>query len=181
MLAKFKAGDRVIVCDTHEDTYGRGWRSNGYHPDYINKVANTECTVDEPIEILGEVYYRLDQFSTGYVAEYALKPMNILGYRLIKQYPGCTKKVGDFEPYTTGEYSQYPEFWEPVCEGKKIKVGKHEMQIMGSGVKFGCQTFTKIQVQALEDLLSRNGVILELKINGQDITLDLVRTVLAKM
>lgn len=38
----------------------------------------------------------------------------IKGFILIREYPGCGKKVGDFEPYTTGEFLKYPEIWEPV-------------------------------------------------------------------
>lgn len=41
-------------------------------------------------------------------------PRNISGFILKKEYPGCKKKVGDFEKYTTGEFLKYPEIWEPV-------------------------------------------------------------------
>lgn len=37
-----------------------------------------------------------------------------VGFILQKEYPGCKRKVGDFEPYTTGEFLQYPEIWLPV-------------------------------------------------------------------
>lgn len=35
-------------------------------------------------------------------------------YKLIKDYPTCINKVGDYVPYTTGYYSKFPEFWEPI-------------------------------------------------------------------
>jgi len=35
----------------------------------------------------------------------------ICGFILIREYPGCSKKVGDFVPYTTGEFLGYPEIW----------------------------------------------------------------------
>lgn len=38
----------------------------------------------------------------------------IKGYKLLQKYPGCNKEVGDFEPYTTGDFSNYPNIWEPV-------------------------------------------------------------------
>ena len=38
----------------------------------------------------------------------------IKGYVLLQEYPGCNKKVGDFEPYTSGEFSKYPNIWKPV-------------------------------------------------------------------
>lgn len=27
-----------------------------------------------------------------------------IGFRLLRRYPGCSKQVGDFEPYTTIEH-----------------------------------------------------------------------------
>lgn len=29
-------------------------------------------------------------------------------------YPGNTRPLGTFEPYTTGEFSKYPEIWKVV-------------------------------------------------------------------
>ena len=36
------------------------------------------------------------------------------GFRLVREYPGCGRKLGDFEPFTSGEFLKYPEIWEPV-------------------------------------------------------------------
>jgi len=36
-----------------------------------------------------------------------------IGFKLIKTYPGCNKPLGYVEPYTTGEFFKYPEFWMP--------------------------------------------------------------------
>jgi hypothetical protein len=36
------------------------------------------------------------------------------GFILIREYPGCNKRVGDFEPYTSGNFLRYPEIWKPV-------------------------------------------------------------------
>lgn len=44
-----------------------------------------------------------------------------IGYELIKTYPG-SKGLGYCEKYTTGELSNYPEFWKPIYEEEKIKV-----------------------------------------------------------
>lgn len=37
-----------------------------------------------------------------------------IGYVLLRQYPGCNKGVGYFEKYTTGEFSNYPNIWQPI-------------------------------------------------------------------
>lgn len=37
-------------------------------------------------------------------------------YRLIQEYPG-SPALGYDEPYTTGEYSKYPNFWMPIYKG----------------------------------------------------------------
>lgn len=36
------------------------------------------------------------------------------GFKLIRKYPGCFKEIGDFEPYTSGDFLKYPEIWLPV-------------------------------------------------------------------
>lgn len=36
------------------------------------------------------------------------------GFILIAEYPGCRRKKGDFEPYTSGEFLKYPDVWKPV-------------------------------------------------------------------
>jgi hypothetical protein len=38
----------------------------------------------------------------------------IKGYILIADYPGNRRKIGDFEPYTSGLFSNYPHLWKPV-------------------------------------------------------------------
>ena len=50
----------------------------------------------------------------------------IKGYILIADYPGNRRKLGDFEPYTSGEFSKYPHLWKPVyhtdvLRDKKLK------------------------------------------------------------
>ncbi len=37
-----------------------------------------------------------------------------IGFILIREYPGCNRRVGDFEPYTSGSFLKYPEIWKPV-------------------------------------------------------------------
>lgn len=41
----------------------------------------------------------------------------VTGYKLIKKYPSVENlSLGHIEPYTTGLYGKYPEFWEPEYE-----------------------------------------------------------------
>jgi len=35
------------------------------------------------------------------------------GFRLLIECPGSNRKIGDFEPYITGEFLKYPTVWEP--------------------------------------------------------------------
>jgi len=39
-----------------------------------------------------------------------------IGYKLIVRYPNCNYKVGDFVPYTTGAFSEYPGVWKALYE-----------------------------------------------------------------
>ena len=36
------------------------------------------------------------------------------GFILIAEYPGCNRRKGSFEPYTSGEFLKYPDVWKPV-------------------------------------------------------------------
>lgn len=54
----------------------------------------------------------------------------IKGYILLQEYPGCRKKIGDFEPYTSGEFSKYPNIWKPVYH-KEIEREKKINQLLG--------------------------------------------------
>ena len=50
----------------------------------------------------------------------------IKGYILIADYPGNRRPLGAFEPYTSGEFSNYPHLWkevlwEDVAREKKLK------------------------------------------------------------
>lgn len=54
------------------------------------------------------------------------KHPEIKGYILIADYPGNQRRIGDFEPYSTGEFSKYPHLWEvvyhqDVIRDKKLK------------------------------------------------------------
>lgn len=44
-----------------------------------------------------------------------------LGFRLLIEYPGCNKKVGDFEPFTTGHFLRYPKIWKPIYTEREIR------------------------------------------------------------
>ena len=58
------------------------------------------------------------------------KHPEIKGYILLVEYPGCGRRVGDFEEYTTGEFSKYPNVWKPVYH-KEIDREKKINQILG--------------------------------------------------
>lgn len=55
-----------------------------------------------------------NNIAIGYMPGYTNKHPEIAGYILLQEYPGCMRKVGDFEPYTTGSFSKYPHIWKPV-------------------------------------------------------------------
>jgi hypothetical protein len=46
---------------------------------------------------------------------------DIKGYILIREYPNCNRRKGDFEPYTSGQFSNYPEIWQPVYHKEYIR------------------------------------------------------------
>lgn len=54
----------------------------------------------------------------------------IKGFTLLQTYPGCSKQVGHFEPYTSGEFSNYPHIWKPVYH-KQVAREKKINEILG--------------------------------------------------
>jgi len=58
---------------------------------------------------------------------------NPTGYVLIKEYPN-SKKIGYFEPYTTGEYSKHPEYWKPVFDDEVLKTEDNEFVFKNQNV-----------------------------------------------
>jgi|CXWL01.1.fsa_nt_gi hypothetical protein len=52
------------------------------------------------------------------------------GFVLIREYPNCRKKIGSFEPFTTGEFLRYPDIWKPIYESEIIvEVERHIIEI----------------------------------------------------
>jgi hypothetical protein len=51
----------------------------------------------------------------------------IKGYKLLQRYPGCNKEVGEFEPYTRGEFSKFPHIWEPVYHKHNYHILLHRI------------------------------------------------------
>lgn len=43
------------------------------------------------------------------------------GFILLIEYPGCRRRVGDFEPYTTGDFLNYPKIWKPVYQKNYLR------------------------------------------------------------
>lgn len=60
----------------------------------------------------------------------------IKGFILLKKYPGCSKEIGYFEPYTTGEFSNYPDFWKPVYKNE-YKETEEISKESTSGIRIG--------------------------------------------
>ena len=72
-----------------------------------------------------------------YVLKQETMEKEIIGYKLIKEYPN-SKSLGYFEKYTTGKLSQYPEYWQPVYKEEKTIVkmhssnkGEFEIEVVG--------------------------------------------------
>ena len=45
----------------------------------------------------------------------------IEGFILLMEYPGCGKKEGDFEPYTSGYFLKFPKIWKPIYKKSYIR------------------------------------------------------------
>ncbi len=85
------------------------------------------------------------------------------GYKLIKRYPNCIHKIGDYVPYTTGAYSEFPDNWEPVYSDPEINtlVGNNRITARIIGNKIEVRD-VDISIGELRDL--RNAIF---NLNGR--------------
>lgn len=123
----------------------------------------------------GHVWIQFNQ------VDFTEEDKKIVGYRLIKQYPGCIYPIGTYEPFTTGEYSKWPEFWEPVYD-YNIQIGEYKAEVEKDFygrvyVKFGCQSFYKEDLIVIRRLFSKE-IGATIKIKEVKITVDIIDTLL---
>jgi len=109
-MEKFKVGDIVIGKQVNIRAVSR----IVYHVftlDYKRKIAEIK---EDKIRLQEDIDLWF------YAKDFKLETMEkeIIGYKLIKEYPG-SKGLGYFEKYTTGELNKYPEFWKPVYKEEK--------------------------------------------------------------
>lgn len=50
------------------------------------------------------------------------------GFILIREYPR-SRKIGAFEPFTTGEFLNYPEIWKPIYEDETVRTEKYTIEV----------------------------------------------------
>jgi hypothetical protein len=76
--------------------------------------------------------YLIEMARKNYPSYYKSKETHseIKGFTLIQTYPGCSKPVGHFEPYTSGEFINYPHIWKPVYH-KQVEREKKINEILG--------------------------------------------------
>lgn len=84
-----------------------------------------------------------------------------IGYILRIEYPGCNKRKGYFEPYTTGEFSKYPEIWKPVYEKNQhviwwTNMADAELAHAQLG-SMDAPNFPEYIKEQLDDRMGRNG------------------------
>lgn len=65
----------------------------------------------------------------------ANKEKKCIGFILLKRYPGCRRSVGSFEPFTTGEFLQYPEIWQPVYNNQSVETDRIIIEVKVTNCK----------------------------------------------
>ena len=50
---------------------------------------------------------------------YSIK--DIKGFKLLMEYPGCRKKVGEFDDNTSSDFINYPRIWQPVFTRRYLR------------------------------------------------------------
>lgn len=119
----------------------------------------------------------------------------VVGYRVIKALPDVDKgsvatQDADYwsfpanarSGWATRRYSdktlrEATEYFEPIYEEIAITIGKYTAKVVRDKIEFGCQTFTREQLEVYLNLLTRDFRV-KVNIEGVDITADMVRKVL---
>lgn len=173
VIGQYYYSDKPGYSDVWSDFDFEGYKEFYCYPAYGDKYSGGW----NPYVYDGYIWIDFDQidFTDGQI-----EGKKIIGYQLIKQYPGCTKPIGTYEPFTTGEYSKWPEFWKPVYE-YDIEIGGYKAEVKDSlgrvYVSFGCQNFFHEDLLVIRRLLNKE-VDASITIRGTKITRDILDTLI---
>jgi hypothetical protein len=115
------------IADYYKNT---GWEGKSLQECAVNHGA---LIVDENGHVCYQTKeYSIDRYPEATVLTYQewielIATRKVVGYKLIKEYPGSIGKVGHIIKVgncdgVIAQYKKYPEFWEPLYEEKKERV-----------------------------------------------------------
>lgn len=120
----------------------------------------------------------------GYKSPFDLFEGNIKAGSIFKQLTSATYKTDEVgaTQYSKHLPKEIVENWEPVYEEEKITIEKYDADFTQAGfVVFGCQKISRVIVASLLDLLKRGEIRAELKIEGQEITPQILESILKQI
>lgn len=91
----------------------------------------------------------------------SLRGPDCYGFKLKKLYPGCRRKLGSFEPLTTGELFQWSEFWEPQYRtGRTVKVTLTNGTVLEPTMGVDCYLYkdTYVPMMLLNEIVAKASV-----------------------
>ncbi len=162
-------------------TVGKSYR-------FIKKEGSHVYVVDNRGEIDWFNESRFDEEANliGFKAPFDLFKGRIKAGSVFTEYSSEGFVMYNKDHMTSGVPTEIVETWEPVFEEEKIEFEGYTAEFIdnNSAVKFGCQFFTREEVEQVRKLLKRNsaeGVAINLLINGESVTLELLNKIYAKM
>lgn len=94
-----------------------------------------------------------------FMSKYAGGNEEIIGYELLKKYPGCTYNIGEMANMSSAViigYDKFPEFWKPVYKPKTKIVpvaqtngGTFDVEILDGKAWFDGESYTKMELGRL--------------------------------
>lgn len=106
----------------------------------------------------------------------------LVGYELVKPIPGDNRKVGDSVNTTVpiDYYEMLKDYWKPIYKNveDEIKIGGYKAEFLPGEVAFGCQHFTRSQVEAFARFVEAGGYI---EIDGGDISLSVLKKIFSRI
>lgn len=106
----------------------------------------------------------------------------LVGYELVKPIPGDNRKVGDSVNTTVpiDYYEMLKDYWKPIYKNveDEIRIGGYKAEFLPGEVAFGCQHFTRSQVEAFARFVEAGGYI---EIDGGDISLSVLKKIFTRI
>lgn len=143
---------------------------------YLTK--GKEYTLIEDTGVYYEIINDKGSQNTYKKSRFIDKNEKIVGYRLVKDYPGRKNQIGTMVSAEDKLAPLLPECFQPVYESEEIKIGGYIAEGGYGLVRFGCKEIPKAHLEFLIRFLGDSDIKAVLTVKGEQVTVETLQKVL---